>query len=473
MPLARIVTRSYDEAHGLAERLRQSGYTVEIFGPDQLRLSEADLEIEVEVVPRDKALKVAAGRARKHEADIFVDRGVYSEPAAPAAAPEVIQEAAVEPEAAVPAPVMASAPLEAAPEISRSSGDSEAPEAAQEHISEVLENTLAEVGGAVADARQGITESWQHTRERAGSAVSHLAGKFAEVRTRRAAEREEQRRIREQEEELRRRERETEKARRAVVEEQARRAAEEERRLREQEWALRRLREEEERQQLIAEQRRLAAERAAAAEEERRRVVAEQQRLAAERAAEEAERKASQPALAEPAAPVVHDVDPVAAEMEARTRPPVEPPPRPRPAPRARPRVVGSGRQRQWQRAALYASIGALVIMIGFALAMRQEAPLSGSSNMLPEGAVQEQVPFGPASAAPHQVTPSPNRVATPPQRTRPRSTPAPSRRVRSRDSGVAEDEVIVHHYGPRHPAATKTSTTAGVRHYSDMDDQR
>lgn len=492
MPLARIVTRSYDEASPLAERLRQYGYTVEIFSPDQLRLSDADLEIELEVVPIEKALKVAAGRARKHEADVFVDRGVYSEvPSPPAnAGPEVIQEPEppVEPEAAVQNHVPPSSPpAEAAAETS-SGAEAEAPQVPQEHIAEVVEDVLAEVGGAMAEARQGIAESWQHTREHAGSAVSRLAGKFAEARARRAAEREEQHRIREQEEELRRQERETEKARRAVEAEQARRAAAEERRLREQELGLRRQREEEERRRLIAEQQRLAAERAAEAEENRRRFE-EQQRLAAERAAAEAEehrrrfeeqqRLAAERAAAEaerkvlpvPPQPATQtrDVDPVAAEMEARAA--VERRPRPRPAVRVRPRPVVSRRQRQWQRAALFASIVALVIMTGFALAMRQETPFSPSSKLLPAGAVQEQVPFGPASAAPQQVMPAPVRVTTPQQRSAPR--PATPRRERNRDSGVAQDEVIIHHYAPRHPAAAKASTTAGVRHYSDMDNQR
>ena len=453
MPLARIVTRSYDEANPLAERLRQYGYTVEIFSPDQLRLSDVDLEIDLEVVSADKALKLASGRARKLEADIFVDRGVYSEASAPPAIAEVIPEPSVEPEVAAQIPAAQDLrPAEAAPEMSPASANPEAPEAPPEHISHVLENKLAEVGGAVAEARQGITESWQHTREAAGSAASRLAEKFAEARARRAAEREEQRRIREQEEELRRQERETEKARRAVAAEQARRAAEEERRLREQELVLRQQRE----------------------VEERSRLIAARQRLAAERAAAEAERQALQPPQPAPerVAPGVRDVDPVAAEMEARTAPAtVERPPRPRPAVRVRPRAIASGRQRQWQKAALYASIGALVIMIGFALAMRQETPLSPSSKMLPEGAVQEQVPFGPASAAPRQASPTPVHVARPQQRPAPRQTPAaPASRVRTRDSGVAQDEVIIHHYPQRHPAGAKTSTTAGVRHYSDME---
>ena len=62
MPLARIVTRHYDEASPLVERLKKLGYTVEIFEPEQLRLSEAE-RTELEAVVRTGR---AAARKRLH-----------------------------------------------------------------------------------------------------------------------------------------------------------------------------------------------------------------------------------------------------------------------------------------------------------------------------------------------------------------------------------------------------------------------
>jgi hypothetical protein len=332
--------------------------------------------------------------------------------------------------------------------------------------------------------------------------VARIRGALANLRAERAAHAEEQRRIRQQEQELRRRERETELARRAVLEaEQRRRAGEEERRLREQEWAVQRLREDEDRRRLLEEEKRLAANRAAAeverlriaqeqrqAEAERQRAAEEQRHAAEAKAPEQREPVAPQPAWSQstvamgmpPQAPV-RDPASVAAEVDALQRTlatsntPMVRPPRPRTQPIPRPRHLQSGRSRQWQRAALFASVLVLIVMIGFALAMRQSTPLSGSSNLLPQNAVQQEVPFGAATAIP--AKPSPARARTPQPAAHPQASPAPSRpkaavrsrRQRRRDY-VAQDEVIIHHYGTKRAPAANAKTTAGVRHYSDME---
>jgi hypothetical protein len=98
---------------------------------------------------------------------------------------------------------------------------------------------------------------------------------------------------------------------------------------------------------------------------------------------------------------------------------------------------------------------------------------------------VQEKSPFGAASITPVTTTPGPavKPAAKPVHAAMPQSAaskppaakvtkPAPTRARRARrDDYVADDEVIVHHYGntaQKHPPAAQTQ--AGVRKYTDQD---
>jgi hypothetical protein len=122
--------------------------------------------------------------------------------------------------------------------------------------------------------------------------------------------------------------------------------------------------------------------------------------------------------------------------------------------------------------------------MLGFALAanMHRGSPLPAS---LIHNRVQQQVPFGPAkivpaaadaTAAPTEPAApagavAPNRAAASVKASAPKPTPAvPARqsavRRPPRESDIAEDEVIIHHF-PR-SSTQRAQTRAGVRHITD-----
>lgn len=485
MANARIVTRHYDEAVPVAERLKQLGYTVEIFDPDQLRLSDADLELELDLLPAAQALREAGRRARRENADVFVDRGTFAAEEPTTAQAEELGQPRVAAQLKVDA--APAAPLH---------------EPEPEHIADTVQNTVVQFGAAFSEARGQISESAADAKARARSAVDRLRSKFEEKRGQLQAAREERRLLREEAEERKRVELEREAARR-MAELQSRRAAEEEeRRLRAQELAYRQRQEDEERRRMQEEERRAAAARAAIEaeraeqaraeqlrrEQERQRIEeewrareAERMRVEEQRRAEETERARAveaqrlQAAQERPQAGTppaqVREPDPVATEIARRVYRASQAP-RARAPQRVRPRHLASRRERQWQRAAFYASVVALVVMLGFVFAMHQSTPASPTANLLPQNAVEQQVPFGAAKAVPR----APLRTAAPvapavPLRTAAQPARKPSAARRHGRGGVAEDEVIVHHYGQqRAKNAPAAGTSAGVRHFSDME---
>jgi hypothetical protein len=241
-------------------------------------------------------------------------------------------------------------------------------------------------------------------------------------------------------------------------------------------------------QRRILQQQRLEAEAQVAAERERLRArrQAEQERLLREqeemrramdeeraRLAAERERMAQAPIV--PPAPVLSP--PVAPRVTSPTRRSVASGYRPA-ARRA------SRRDRRFERAALVASIVALLAMLGFAIAMNLH-PTSPMPHSMVQNPVQEQSPFGTARTAPATTTVKPPTSARPaahaslPQKN---ASPAPARntakpspgrtRRTSRNDYAANDEIVVHHYGTaatqqKHPSATQTR--AGVRKYTDQ----
>ena len=88
MPVARIIAADFDQARTFMEPLQALGYQVEIFDPQQFRLSPADLEIELEDVCLSDALQRAEQLAAEGNADIFVVPGALAAeaPAQPATA---------------------------------------------------------------------------------------------------------------------------------------------------------------------------------------------------------------------------------------------------------------------------------------------------------------------------------------------------------------------------------------------------
>ena len=130
------------------------------------------------------------------------------------------------------------------------------------------------------------------------------------------------------------------------------------------------------------------------------------------------------------------------------------------------------------QRALVAASIVALVLMIVFAIVINIQ-PNSPLPSGVVNNSVQEQAPFGPAHSAAPQVPPPVVHAAAPARQptvaTAPAKPPAAVTRRpaihRSRRSNddVAQDEVIVHHYGaPKRPSSTQTR--AGIARYSDQE---
>lgn len=423
MPVARIITTSPAESEELRRHLTAAGYSVKFAAPDE-EFTDADIVVAAANVHSDYALQYAAEVAAEADADVIVAPGVVARTPAALDRERVAQTA---PDANLPA-------------------------------AGILFGTANDVKEAPADSGAGIRETLGDYTARLGGLWNQLKHKrdLAAERKRldrehREIERDEQRRV------LQQRRAESE-ARMAVEREQlrARRQAEQERIRLEQEQIRR------------------------AMDQERARMTAERERMA---------QMSSLPASQPPAVPASVEPRPAAPAVTppivqpARTSPVRRPA---RPAQR-RPARRTLTRQHRFQKAAFIASLVALVAMVGFAVAMniRPSAPIPHSMVQNP---VQEKSPFGAASITPATTTSGPavKPVAKPVSRpalpqsdaspakpgTQP-TKPSPSR-VRRRAAGddyVAQDEVIIHHYGTqpaKHPPATQTR--AGVRRYSDQD---
>ena len=220
---------------------------------------------------------------------------------------------------------------------------------------------------------------------------------------------------------------------------------------------------------LAAERERLRVQRQAEEERLRR----EQEEMQRAMAAEQARLEAEKARVPEPV--IVAKSTPATVERVTAL------PPR-RPAARAHRPITRrtSGRDRRFQRAAMIASVVALVAMLGFAAALNIR-PTSPLPNGMVQNPVQEQRPFGAAHITPATTTtpaasPKPVAHSALPQRdaapVSPKaSKPSPQRTRRAaRDNYVAEDEVVVHHYGAaqKHPPVAQTQ--AGVRKFSDRE---
>src|SRR5512142_1191213 len=96
MPLARIITPTAADASPIAERLRAHGYTVEVVSAEQVHISPADLEVDLQKCSRHEALAQAAEAARRSGAEeIFVHPDAVSPEALAASAAKTQQQRAV------------------------------------------------------------------------------------------------------------------------------------------------------------------------------------------------------------------------------------------------------------------------------------------------------------------------------------------------------------------------------------------
>ncbi len=256
------------------------------------------------------------------------------------------------------------------------------------------------------------------------------------------------------------------------------RAREEDERRRQQALELQRRREQEERARVerlrvlreeMAREATLRAQHAREKEESERRRAAELPRQVFRPApASDTQRLAAMEAQMQPAARV------------PAVRRPISPPAGPRRVAPPR-RRIASRRERQWQWAALLASLVALMAMLGFAAAMNLHPVEPLPAQMLQNNA-QQQVPFGaatitpakPASVAPVRASAPAGRptAVSPARKPAPRPSAAREKTVRSSprahrsDNRVADDSVVVHHYASPNSAPAQS---AEIRRYSDQ----
>jgi hypothetical protein len=433
MPVARIITSTPADCEELRRQLTAAGYSVKLAAPDE-EFDDADIVVAAANVHTDYALQYASELAVEAGADVIVAPGVVAGSSVPA--PRGEERIPAKPQYKSDAPATG-----------------------------VLLSTAQEFKSAIAEGGQSI-------RETLGGYTVRLRQGWESRKQQRAIDAEQKRLEREQ--------REYERQQREFALRQQRAAAEAQMAAERERLRLQRAAEE---QRLRREQ----EERRAALEAERARLAAE-----AERARAEQERVAREAAwVAQPTpAPAMPPEAPIAVAPVAAV--PVTPPlpvARPRapvrravPRPRATIRRT-SRRDQRFQRAALFASVVALLAMLGFAIAMNIHpgAPIPHSMVQNP---VQEKSPFGAASItpatssakpAPVQAvshTALPQRDATPATTAKPSpgKKPAAARR-RASNNYVAEDEVVIHHYGTtpaKHPPATQTR--AGVPKYTDQD---
>lgn len=373
MPLARIITRSPDDAYAIHQYLVDRGYRVEFADPSALNSEPTDLEIDVERCPVEEGLRLAAEWAETARADVYVASG-----ALPVDEPERPRVDAATPEIASYVPLTLS-PTEGTVEET-------APRA------EVLRETIGNAAGIVAD-------SLHETREAVSQSFSDMKQRFLRAREERAPEPSR-----------------LERWNRALAE---RRTARQERKARE------------------------AA-----------RLARQQREQREARAAALARELREQPA------------------RETVTRP-VQPAAERRLSAARRISHASDEAAEYWRGAFTGAAVVAIVLMVAWATLgpSRPSAPATTS------GHVKQDVPFGPVtltpSAAPARPaavapqTPAPHAVTPPPK-------PAPVRshgtHRAARDSGIAEDEVIVHHYGtPTKPAPSSASArNSGPKRITD-----
>ena len=452
MPVARIITTSPAESEELRRQLTAAGFSVKFAAPNE-EFTDADIVVAAANVHSDYALQYASEVAAEADADVIVAPGVVAGSADQ-------WERALSPPTPVPPISVVEEPIRQEPST---------PAAAvlfgnAQDVKPAESNFRDGVGQAVTDYSSRIVDAWQSFRQKRELA----AERKRLAREQREIEREDQRRVLHQQR----------------MEAEARMASERERlRLQRQAEQERLRREQEEMRRAIEEERARAAERESLAiEQERARVAEEQKHQALEQvlARASAHQRMAQQLSAQPApiAPVNAPPMPVSTAAPTRRVPSyARRPPAPRRGVAPRP----PGRDRRFQRAAFLASVAALLVMLGFALALNIH-PTSPMSHSMVQNPVQEKSPFGAASITPVTTTPGPaakpvaqpvSHMAVPqadkPPAAKPKPSPTRTRRA-SRDNYVADDEVVVHHYGqtapPKHPPSTQTR--AGIPKYTD-----
>ena len=442
MPLARIITRNPEDARALQQQLIERGYEVAYADPSALIAEPADLEIDLERLPLDEGLRLASHWAAESGSNVYV---------APGALPEVKQ---TEPIASI-----SSQPRE---EVVDAAPRSEVLRETITHAAGIFADSMHETKEAVGQSFSDLKQRFAHDEQAQPSRLQRWSRALAERRTQRqelkAREREVARQMRE--------EREQERARAAALA----REREEQERL----HAEARAREQQEHERIRAEA--LARQETLARQAREHREQQEREKARVEALAREVHERRAREAAARPAI-VTGSVAPVIKPPVSRpvARPVLER--RSIPARRLPQRDEGA---EYWRGAFTGAAVVAAVLMIAWATLGTSHAPAAGQGS----GQIKQDVPFGPVTLTPGAAPAKPATsapVATqsaqpaPPARSvTPAPKPAPVRTHRARRSsgGVADDEVIVHHFGAPKPAPAPSNTTAknaGPKRISDQ----
>ena len=399
MPLARVITRSPDDASAIHEYLVEHGYRVEFADPSALNLEPADLEINLERLPLDEGLRLASEWAESAGADVYVASG---------AVPMLVE----------PEPARESAgPPEISSYVPLAFHQAEEQQAAEAPVpkSEVVRETIVQAAGIVAD-------SLHETKDAVSQSFNDMKQRFVRAREERAPEPSR-----------------LERWNRALAE---RRAARQERKARERE--------------MVRLQRQQRAEREA-------RAAAMARDLREQRAREMASKPTMVASVATP--------QPARPSLQAAAERRVS-------APRRDSHRHDEGSE-YWRGAFSGAAVVAVILMVAWVTLGTTHPPASGTTS----GHVKQDVPFGPVTLTPSAA---PARPATPvPQSdsaqlpaaraVTPAPKPAPVRSHRAHraagNAGVADDEVIVHHYGATKPspASNTTAQNGGPKRISDQ----
>ncbi len=486
MPLARIRTHRPQDAEPVSEFLIARGYSIELVDPAGVRFASSaatnsaaedaatpDLDINVEHCSVRDAMERAAALADSAGITAFIAPGVLEPHPAPLPV-ETLRATFPEPES--------HAELTEPPP-----GHPESPEHAG--VTDALASVAGSVGDALSQTRSALTESFAELREQ----ITRRKQQAAEVLT--AAEHEATERARSGMEAWNRRQAEQRAAREeqerqqvAIERDSQQRRAEERLQAQQREAVAQRQREAVEREQ------RGAAEAAAQMRREREAAELARQREAAVAAQREVELATARQAERERARQVERAREQRLAEQRAlaeaarqrelaAARAPRIPEPRIAPRTAANPhrtphlpnRTAAHG---HWRGAFTGAAALAVLLMIAWA-AMSDQRPAATPSD---GNTMVQQVPFGPVKLAPtpKPLAPAASHPTAVPVTPRATTQPAPTRTPPARprhvargnaEGDVAEDEVIVHHYGPTTPAQRARSPVAqaGPRRISDQ----
>lgn len=446
MPVARIISPSFEDALKFADYLRPVFDTVEIAQPGRASATPVDLEVNLELCTPEQAWQQVAELAQQPDADIFIAPGTLVP-----AAPEEKADPAVAQSVAPPVESVAAAPQPGAV-IVRSKAEPNWLGRTREWMRQWLFNRAQ-----LRAIRQVEQERLQQEQQR----QRQMALQFE--RARREQEAQERELARAAEKQL------------ALQKAERRRLQQEEARRLKQEAVLRRQAQEEQQRQareaLLAQEQTL---RLQAEEDQRRRYVQEAETVLQRQAQEAQAPKALEPSstlesAAVPVEPQPVETAPVAARAEAELPP------------------VRTARVNRLRPAMAMAAVTSTLLMAALlSYAHRRPASPVPLSVLQRSNVVEQKVPFGPA-VVPAATLGVPVLPAAASPAEMPAAIPVSDKgdfqsdfrrvRVGRHEVDYVSDDVTVRHFGSprrllRHPAADApvSASSRGVKQISDME---